>query len=155
MFFITGARRRAVLLGLALALFASPSLAKGLKVERLAVVTSSGVHRFSVEIADTAETRERGLMFRTHLAADRGMLFNFRAVGSTAFWMRNTLIPLDIIFIAADGHIVSIAKNAVPHDETPIPSGGPVLGVLELRGGRADEIGARPGDTVRHRIFRP
>ncbi len=147
--------RRALLLVFAVLLLAPPALAKGLKVESLDVITRTGVHHFKVEVADTDATRERGLMFRSSLGADRGMLFNFRQVGGVSFWMRNTLIPLDMIFIAADGHVVSIARNAVPHDETPIPSGGPVLGVLELRGGRAVEIGAMPGDHVRHRMFQP
>jgi len=150
-----GAARRALMLGLAVLLFAAPACAKGLKVERLDVVTATGAHRFRVEVADTEATREQGLMFRDSLPADRGMLFDFHKAGPVAFWMKNTLIPLDMIFIAPDGRIVSIAHNAVPHDETPIPSGAPVLAVLEVRGGRADQIGARPGDRVRHRIFKP
>jgi hypothetical protein len=148
-----GVARRALLLAVAAILVGSPALARGLKVERLDVVTSTGVHHFKVEVADTEATRDRGLMFRTSLKSDRGMLFDFKQVAGVSFWMRNTLIPLDMIFIGADGHVVSIARNAVPHDETPIPSGGAVLGVLEVRGGRAAEIGAMPGDVVRHRIF--
>jgi uncharacterized membrane protein (UPF0127 family) len=148
-----GVARRALLLAVAAVLVSSPALARGLKVERLDVVTRTGVHHFKVEVADTEATRDRGLMFRTSLKSDRGMLFDFKQAAGVSFWMRNTLIPLDIIFIAADGHVVSIARNAVPHDETPIPSGGAVLGVLEMRGGRAAEIGAMPGDVVRHRIF--
>jgi len=150
-----GAARRTFLLALAaLALTAAPALAKGLKVERLDVVTAKGAYHFKVEVADTFATRERGLMFRTRLAPDRGMLFDFKIAQPVSFWMRNTLIPLDIVFIAPDGRVVSIAANAVPHDETPLPSAGPALGVLELRGGRAAEIGLSPGDRVRHRIFR-
>jgi len=138
-----------------LALLASPAAGARhvLKVEPLDVVTGHGVSHFKVEIADTDASREQGLMFRPALAADRGMLFDFKHVGSVAFWMKNTPVPLDMMFIAADGRIVSIAHNATPLSETPIPSGGPVLGVLEVRGGRADEIGAAPGDTVRARIF--
>jgi uncharacterized membrane protein (UPF0127 family) len=82
------------------------------------------------------------------------MLFDFKRPQQTAFWMRNTLIPLDILFIAADGRIVSIARNAVPHSEVPIPSGGVVLGVLEIAGGRAAQLGIYPGDRVKHRIFK-
>jgi uncharacterized membrane protein (UPF0127 family) len=149
-----GIARRALLLALASLVIASPALARGLKVERLDVVTRTGVHRFKVEVADTEPTRMRGLMFRTSMAADRGMLFDFKQVAGVSFWMRNTLIPLDMIFIAPDGRVVSIARNAIPRDETPIPSGGAVLGVLEVRGGRAAEIGAMPGDVIRHRIFR-
>jgi uncharacterized protein len=126
-----------------------------LRTEPLSIATRQGVVRFRVEIADTAATRERGLMFRRHLAADGGMLFDFRTPQPVAFWMKNTLIPLDMIFIARDGRIVSIARNATPLSEAPIPSGGEVLGVLELRGGRAAEIGAEPGDQVEERIFHP
>ena len=127
--------------------------AKPLKVEPLDLVTARGVFHFKVEVADTAATREKGLMFRKTLAADRGMLFDFKTPRLVAFWMKNTLIPLDMLFIAADGHVVSIAQDAVPLSEIPIPSGGAALGVLELRGGRAAEIGAEPGDQVRERIF--
>ena len=137
----------------ALLLAPLPAAAKGLRVEPLDLVTSHGVVHFKVEIADNEATRERGLMFRTSMAPGRGMLFDFKHPQPVAFWMRNTLIPLDMIFIAADGRIVSIARNAVPHDETPIPSGGVILGVLELKGGRAAEIGLQPGDRVRQRMF--
>jgi uncharacterized protein len=138
---------------LTLAAFASGVAAKGLIVEPLDVVTARGVFHFKVEVADTDATREKGLMFRKVLAADKGMLFDFKAPRLVAFWMKNTLIPLDMLFIAADGHIISIARDAVPLSEVPIPSGGAALGVLELRGGRAAEIGAQPGDRVRERIF--
>lgn len=142
---------RIVLAALAVAtLFAGQASAqKKLRVERLDIVTAAGVHHFKVEIADTFATRERGLMFRKSLAADRGMLFDFKTVQPVSFWMKNTLIPLDMVFIGADGRIVSIARNATPMSETTIASAGPVLDVLELRGGRAAEIGAAPGDRVR------
>ncbi len=126
-----------------------------MKVESLEIVTHGGVKRFDVEVADTPRSREKGLMFRRSLAADHGMLFDFKTPQEVAFWMKNTLIPLDMVFISADGRIVSIAANAQPLSEVPIPSGGDVLGVLELRGGRAAEIGARPGDRVHERIFHP
>jgi uncharacterized membrane protein (UPF0127 family) len=92
-------------------------------------------------------------MFRRRLAADRGMLFDFKTSQRVSFWMKNTLIPLDLVFIGADGRIVTIARQARPLDETPIPSGGDVLGVLEIRGGRAAEIDAAPGDHVQARMF--
>jgi hypothetical protein len=126
-----------------------------LRSETLDVVTHRGVRHFTVEIADTDATRERGLMFRKHLAGNQGMLFDFKTPQPVAFWMKNTLIPLDMLFIAPDGRVISIARQAIPMSETPIPSGGDVLAVLEIRGGRAAEIGARPGDRVRERIFRP
>jgi uncharacterized membrane protein (UPF0127 family) len=134
---------------------AGPLAAAPLRVEPLDIRTARGVFHFKVEIAETTATRERGLMFRKSLAADRGMLFDFHASQPVAFWMKNTLIPLDLLFITSDGQIFSIARNAIPEDLTPIPSGGAVLGVLELRGGRAAEIGAQPGDQVRERRFHP
>lgn len=123
------------------------------KLEPLEVVTPQGRTKFMVEVVDNDATREKGLMFRKSLAADRGMLFDFKKPREVYFWMRNTLIPLDIIYIKADGRVLSIARNARPHDETPLPSGGPILGVLEISGGRAAEIGVLPGDRVIHRIF--
>jgi len=125
-----------------------------LRVAPLAVVTAKGVFHFQVEVAGTDEARERGLMFRKSLGPDQGMLFNFRTPQSVAFWMKNTLIPLDIVFVGKDGHIVSIARQATPLSESPIPSGGDVLGVVEIKGGRAAEIGAQPGDVVENEIFR-
>jgi uncharacterized protein len=118
------------------------------------VVTPSGRTRFFVEIADDDAEREKGLMFRKELAPDRGMLFDFKTPREVAFWMKNTLIPLDIIYIKPDGTVLSIARNTTPLSERPVPSGGPVVGVLELAGGRAAEIGLMPGDRIEHRIFK-
>jgi len=122
--------------------------------EALDVVTPKGRTRFFVEIADNDAERERGLMFRKVVPPDRGMLFDFKTPRPVAFWMKNTLIPLDIIYIQGDGTVLSIARNTTPLSEAPIPSGGPVVGVLELAGGRAEEIGLLPGDRVEHRIFK-
>lgn len=121
--------------------------------ETLEVVTPQGRTHFFVEIADDEPERNRGLMYRKVMAPDRGMLFDFHTPREVAFWMKNTLIPLDIIYIRADGTVLSIARNTTPLSEAPIPSGGPILGVLELAGGRAAEIGLLPGDKVVHRIF--
>ena len=123
------------------------------KLEAIEVVTSRGRARFQVEIAATQAEQARGLMFRKALAPDRGMLFTYKRPQPAAYWMKNTLIPLDIIFIQPDGRILSIVRNARPHDETPLPSGGLVLGVLEIAGGRAAQLGILPGDRVLHRIF--
>jgi hypothetical protein len=123
-------------------------------LQPLTAVTAKGRFKFMVEFADTDRTREYGLMCRRHLAADRGMLFDFKApMQNVAFWMRNTLIPLDIVYIRADGVVVSIAKNVPALDETPVPAGGVIRGVLELAAGRADQIGLSPGDRIVHRIF--
>lgn len=122
-------------------------------LQPLKLVTSRGAYAFQVEYADTDRKREYGLMCRRSLAPDRGMLFDFKTPQPTAFWMRNTLIGLDIVYIRADGRVLSIARNAAPLDETPLPSGGDVRAVLELAAGRAAQIGLLPGDKVVHRIF--
>jgi len=151
--------RRALLAALMLGVgagasaWAAPGAAPAGKLETVEIVTMRGRPRFQVEIAATRAQQERGLMFRKSLAHDRGMLFTYAKPQRVAYWMKNTLIPLDIIYIAADGRILSIARNARPHDETPLASGGPVLGVLELAGGRAAQLGILPGDRVLHRIF--
>lgn len=117
---------------------------------RLVVRTASGDYAFNVEVVDTPETRAKGLMFRQSLAPDAGMLFDFGREQPVAFWMQNTFIPLDMIFIAADGEVKTIHVNAVPHDTTSIPSQVPVQFVLEIPGGRAKEIGLEPGDRIEH-----
>jgi len=122
-------------------------------LETLEIITSKGRARFEVEIAATPAQQRQGLMFRKSLASDRGMLFTYAKPQPAAFWMKNTLIPLDILYIAPSGKVLSIVRNARPHDETPMPSGGLVLGVLEIAGGRAGQLGVLPGDRVLHRIF--
>ena len=89
-----------------------------------------------------------GLMYRNKLAPDRGMIFPFETPRVASFWMRNTLIPLDIIFVRDDGSIANIAANTVPYSEEPVPSDGPVAAVLEIAGGRSAELGIKPGDKV-------
>jgi len=139
---------------------ASPACAAGagqaeLKpLQPLTLVTDKGRFVFKVENADTEARRATGLMCRTVVAADRGMLFDFRQpTENVAFWMHNTLVPLDIVYIRPDGHVLSIARNARPLDDSPLPAGGRIRGVLELAGGRAAQIGLMPGDQVVHRIF--
>ncbi|HYF23714.1 MAG TPA: DUF192 domain-containing protein [Caulobacteraceae bacterium] len=127
--------------------------AKAPGLERLEVVTDQGVRAFEVEIADDEEERRQGLMHRTDLPADRGMLFQFPDVRERSFWMQNTPLPLDIIYIGADGRIVSIARNTVPYSEAPVPSYGGAKGVLEINGGLSDRLGIEEGDQVRHPFF--
>jgi uncharacterized membrane protein (UPF0127 family) len=117
---------------------------------RLVIHSANGDHAFTVEVVDTPEGRQRGLMYRTSLDPDAGMLFDFFDSGEVSFWMRNTFIPLDMLFIRADGTIANIHVNAVPHDVTGIPSDGPVRFVLEIPGGRSVELGIKAGDTVEH-----
>lgn len=123
------------------------------RLDTVEILTSRGRVKFTVELAVTKAEQERGLMFRKSLAPDRGMLFAYNPPQRAAFWMKNTLIPLDILYIAPDGRVLSIARNAVPHDETPIPSGGVVRGVIEIPGGRAAQLGILPGDRVLNKIF--
>ena len=130
-----------------------PAAAEGL--EPLQIVTASGTHDFKVEVAADDASQERGLMFRRFMPADHGMLFEFKQNASVAFWMKNTYIPLDMIFIARNGSVTHIAADAEPLSEALIPSGGPCAAVLELNGGTAARIGAKVGDKVRHRFFPP
>lgn len=113
----------------------------------LTIHSASGVHRFKVEVARTPQEQQAGLMFRTSLAGDRGMIFPYDPPQDVAFWMKNTLIPLDMVFIRADGTIARIT-TAKALDETPVPGGEPVAAVLELRAGRASELNIREGDRV-------
>lgn len=108
--------------------------------------TSKGDFPFTIEIADTEASRERGLMFRTSLAPDAGMLFDYHQEQQTSFWMQNTLIPLDMIFISASGIVKTIHVNARPMDTTSIPSEVPIRFVMEIPGGRSEEIGLKVGD---------
>jgi uncharacterized protein len=121
----------------------------GLAVIPLKVETRHGVHVFQVEDAVTMGEQERGLMFRKAMGADEGMIFPKSPPARTAFWMKNTVLGLDIIFIGPDHRVLNIARNAVPFDETPLPSAGDVSGVLELNAGRAAQLGIEPGDLVR------
>jgi uncharacterized protein len=148
-----GALARRGLLVLLLALPVLPARAADLPVGPLSIETKNGPVEFTVELANTPDTRAHGLMFRKELASDRGMLFDFEASRQVAFWMRNTLIPLDMIFIDAGGVIVHIHERAQPHDETGIPSLFPVRAVLEIAGGEARKQGIAIGDRVRHSIF--
>ena len=120
----------------------------GLDVVPLEIIAGSGRHHFNVEVARTPDQQGQGLMFRTALAADEGMIFPFPQPRMASFWMRNTLIPLDMIFIRADGTIARIAADTVPHSEESISSGEPVAAVLEIKGGRAAELGISEGDLV-------
>ncbi len=121
----------------------------GLAVVPLTISSGTTTHRFLVEVAATPDEQARGLMYRTELAPDRGMIFPFREPKFASFWMRNTVIPLDMIFVRADGSIDRIAENTVPGDETPVASGGEVSAVLELAGGSAARLGIDESAIVR------
>ncbi|MFC3100047.1 DUF192 domain-containing protein [Altererythrobacter lauratis] len=120
----------------------------GLEVTDLTVTSGGQVHRFRVEVAATPQDQARGLMFRTAMGADEGMIFPLQQVRMASFWMRNTVIPLDIIFIGPDNRILNIAAMTTPYSEEPIPSIAPAKAVLEINGGRAEQLGIAPGDLV-------
>jgi len=120
----------------------------------LVIATAAGRDlKFDVELALDDEHRAHGLMFRKKLGPYEGMLFDFFQEMPVSFWMKNTLIPLDMVFIAADGTIKHVHANAVPQTTDPIPSNYPVRAVLEINGGSARLLGIKPGDKVKHAIF--
>ncbi|KPL69438.1 hypothetical protein SZ64_15780 [Erythrobacter sp. SG61-1L] len=120
----------------------------GLPVIPLTVTQNGKTHRFMVEVAASEEEQAKGLMFRKQMGADEGMIFPRRPPDVPSFWMRNTVIPLDIIFIGTDGKVLNIAANAVPYSLDSRPSVGVAKAVLELNGGRAAELGIGPGAKV-------
>lgn len=127
----------------------------GLPVEQVAFNTQTGPARFKAQIAADEPSREKGLMFVRHMADDEAMIFDFKTPQETAFWMHNTYIPLDLVFVQADGKILSIARNAPTCSDRPIPSGGPVRAVIELNAGTVDRRGVRVGDYVTSTVTYP
>lgn len=140
-------------LGAVFALVVLPAFADPMAVTPLTIRSGETEHQFTVEIADDPEEIATGLMHRESLDRDKGMLFEFAQPREPAMYMKNTLIPLDMLFISTDGHIEMIARNAVPGSLRTISPGTPVKGVLELNGGQAAELGLQPGDEVVHPIF--
>ena len=122
--------------------------AAGLEQTELTIRSGTRTHRFMVEVARSPEEQATGLMHRQSLAPDRGMIFPYEPAQEVGFWMKNTLIPLDMIFVRADGTIARIADNTVPLSLEAVPSLEPVTAVLEIAGGRAAELGIKPGDKV-------
>ena len=136
----------------ALGAFASPA-SRAASFQPLEIVTKNGVHVFSVEMATTEEEKTTGLMYRKELPDGKGMLFDFSPEQQVSMWMKNTYIPLDMIFIRADGRILRIAENTEPLSTKIIPSGGLAKGVLEVIAGTAQKYGIQPGDRVAHPLF--
>ncbi len=137
---------------LALVLSAPAALAE-LETSPLTIESANGDHVFTVEIADDPEEITTGLMNRESMDADAGMLFDFGQPREAAMWMKNTLIPLDMLFMDLNGKVIAIARQTVPGSLRTISPGVPVKSVLELNGGRAAELGIEPGDEVVHPIF--
>src|SRR5262245_52029556 len=148
---------RRLVLGAPLVFAAGAALAQDDEIKfqhsSLVVVTGNRKIKFNVELAVNEAERARGLMFRDKLGPYDGMLFDFHREAPVSFWMKNTLIPLDMLFIAADGTIRHVHANAVPLSTDPIPSEYPVRAVLEINGGSARLLGIKPGDKVEHPIF--
>jgi uncharacterized membrane protein (UPF0127 family) len=147
--------RSAALAVLALLMLAGMARADLAKFDHstLTIDTKDGARRFDIELALSPAQQEQGLMYRREMAADAGMLFIFPAAEIARFWMHNTLIPLDMVFIAADGHIAGIHERAVPMNDEAISSETPVLAVLELNGGTASRLGIKAGDLVHYATF--
>ena len=139
--------------GLLLLWAATVAMAESPSTTELSVVGESGTHRFQVELAADDASRARGLMYRTSLAQDAGMLFDFGQDLLISMWMKNTLIPLDMLFIDRHGVIVNLHQRAVPLSLTPIVSAGWVRAVLELNGGTVARLKIKPGDRVVHPMF--
>ena len=150
-----GVRLWAALAVVVIVALAAGGAARGDGFEALRIVTATGAHDFQVEIARDEEKRARGLMDRRFMPADHGMLFEFDSEAPEEFWMKNTYIPLDMIFISPTGIVTNIVANAEPLSERTIPSGPPCIAVLELNGGSAARIGLKVGDKVRHPFFKP
>ncbi|GGG58335.1 hypothetical protein GCM10011415_00120 [Salipiger pallidus] len=144
-----GSRTRNCLIALAI-LAAGPVTAQGCRDDVLRLKGDWGSARFNVDVADTVAERSKGLMFVEDMPSSQGMLFAYDQERPVSFWMKNTLIPLDIIFADAQGQVVSVHADAIPHDETPIPSGEPAQYVLEINGGLAERMGIVPGSVMQH-----
>jgi hypothetical protein len=119
----------------------------------LTIVGASGPHKFTVEVATSPGQMEQGLMFRQSLAPDAGMIFDYRAPSMAAMWMKNTLIPLDMLFVDQRGRIINIHERAVPGSLDPIAAAAPARAVIELNGGTAARLGLKAGDRVIFPMF--
>ena len=148
----------ACLAWVALATGPSPALAQAAApaagLEQLVIVSGGTRHVFQVEVMRTPDQRAKGLMYRNYMPEDRGMLFDFARTEPVAMWMQNTYLPLDMLFIRANGTISRIAERTEPLSTRTIPSGEPVLSVLEINGGVAEKLGIKPGDKVEHVLFK-
>lgn len=155
-FLFRGTGRVLVLLLSLLALsWFTGSGARAAPLEKLTIVANSGQKSFDVEVMRTDAEREKGLMFRNYLPADRGMLFDFGTEKPVMMWMKNTPLPLDMLFIRSNGTIARIEANTEPYSLTVLSSGEPVIGVLEINAGIAEKLGIRAGDKVIHPLFEP
>lgn len=126
---------------------------RALPTAPITIETQNGPVKLTVELAETWRQQQAGLMWRKTMAPDAGILFDFNPPQQVSFWMKNTVLPLDMVFIRADGTISSIAANTTPMSETPVPAAEPVRAVLEINAGRAAALGIQPDDRVRGAMF--
>ena len=133
--------------------FVAKAQLQSFATSELTIISATGPHRFTVEVAVTPAQMQQGLMFRRTMAADAGMLFDYKTPMVATMWMRNTFIPLDMLFVDAQGRIVNVHQRAVPQSLDVIAATGPVRAVIELNGGTAARLGIAPGDQVQHPIF--
>jgi len=129
--------------------------AHAMRLETLKLITAQGTHTIDVEVTETPAEKAQGLMFRTRLADTSGMLFFYDTPQEITMWMRNTYIPLDMVFIRADGVVHRIEARTEPLSENIVASRGDVTACLELAGGAAERLSLKPGDKVEHRFFKP
>jgi uncharacterized membrane protein (UPF0127 family) len=144
---------RAALLILLASVLSAPQCMAEPRLEALEIVTSTGTRSLQVELARTTKERARGLMNRRILPDGRGMLFDFKVEDTVFMWMKNTYIPLDMIFVSRNGYVVSIARDTTPMSEAVISSGKPAYAVIEVNAGVSDKLGIGVGDAVLHPIF--
>ena len=148
--------RRVFLSLLGLAVTALPAFSQGLVTfakSKLVIKSSNGLHNFIIEMAISNQQQAQGLMYRRTMPADAGMLFDYGNPQRIRMWMKNTFIPLDMIFIGQDGKIINIAERTIPHSQSIITSTGRARAVLEVNGGTASRLGLKSGDQVLHEIF--
>jgi len=135
-------------------LIAPAPKAATLQTDTLTIAKQNGEKiQLNIELAVTPPQQAKGMMFRTEMADDFGMLFVFANEAPRSFWMKNTLIPLDMLFIKRNGEILNIHQNAIPHDLTPVKSNGNAYAVLEIKGGMSAKLGLNPGDKLNHAVF--
>jgi uncharacterized protein len=132
---------------------AETALLTSFPTSELTIETAKGPQHFAIELAQSEQQMMQGLMYRRALAPEAGMLFEYPKPQPVSFWMKNTLIPLDMLFIGADGRILEIHERAIPLSLEPITCDRQVLGVLEVNGGTAERLGLKPGDRIRHALF--
>lgn len=134
--------------------FANATGSFALEKKPLTIVTATGQHKITVEVAKNRQEQATGLMFRTEIGQDEGMLFLYPRDMEITMWMKNTYIPLDMIFVKSNGRVLRVEENTVPFSERIIASGGDARAVIEMKGGSAARLGIKPGDKIEYETFK-